>query len=528
MKTIKAFVIAAFSLISLSGKVFAAMQTVAHLAPESPTATNGGHTQYIKTGVKLTGNDRKTCTVELWICPLSFASNHHLAEMYSGNAGRQNFVCTTAGKITMWMGGYTDAEMVSVRSIPLGSWSHVAWVADGDTWRFYINGELDVEESGHANHLLDENSPDGFMIGNSRTSYPNGHSNAYYAEVRVWKCARTAEQIASAMNKRLSQAWMMSDLVGYWPLSDGVSAYVRNEYRVQNHAAVPIASSTPASQVADAMSWASTGNYADGFRVEWVSSDLPVSGSVSEKAALYNLGGHTPPDWGDAGCHTHAVNTQVSATSDDFTLMGWYLVSDSSSGRSLNCLFAKAHGLNGDTVLYECNGKLTLSMTGRTAAGAWQSESTMVIENAVQEHVWTHLAIVKQGSVLSFYLNGVLKARQENWTLTMPAANLHLAGTDQWGGRSFFGAVKNVGLWSRAMSADMIGRYMFALPDADERDLIGYWPMDEGAGDTTRNLKSGMPPAVPVGAASFFWLRRANLPTVEGSVKKPGMSVVVR
>ena len=521
----RAFAIAVIAASGLAGTSSAAVHTVAHLAPEA----SGRHTQYIKTGVRLTGDDRKTCTVELWVRPLSFASDHHLAEMYSGNAGRQNFMCRTDGKIIVWMGGYDNASIVSASAIPLDRWSHIAWVADGDVWRLYINGKLDAESSGHAGHLLDGNAPDGFVIGNSSpTVNLNGHSNAYFAEVRVWKCARTAEQIASVMGKRLADAWMITDLVGYWPLSDGVAAFAKNGNRVANHAVVPIAESTPASQVADDMNWPSAGNYADGCRVDWVESELPVYGSVSECTAIYNLGGHTPPDWGDKGCHTHAVNTRVAESAEDFTLMGWYLISDSSSDRSLNCLFAKARGLNGDTALYECAGKLTLSMIGRTPTGSWASESVVAIENAIREHIWTHLAIVKRGTTLSFYINGELKARQEGWSLTMPAANLHIGGTDQWGGRSFFGAFKNIGLWRKAMTERSIAQYMRCLPDAEDSDLIGYWPMDDGSGDSARNLKDSSLPAVPVGSASFFWLRRAKIPRVDGAFKPLGMSVIVR
>jgi hypothetical protein len=276
------------------------------------------------------------------------------------------------------------------------------------------------------------------------------------------------------------------------------------------------------------MNWPSAGNYGDGCRVDWVESDLPVEGSVSERNAIYNLGGHTPPGWGDRGCHTHAANTRVAETAEDFTLMGWFLVSDANSGRSLNCLFAKAHGLNGDTILCECAGKLTLSMTERSPAGSWLSESVMVVENAIREHAWTHLAIVKRGTVLSFYINGELKARRDDWNLTMAAANLHIGGADQWGGRSFFGAFKNIGFWRKAMTERSVTQYMRCLPDAEDPDLIGYWPMDEGSGNATRNLKDPSLPAVPVGDASFWWLRRANLPLVEGAFLPLGTAVIVR
>ena len=453
-------------------------------------------------------------------------------EMYSGNTGRQNFLCNKNGKVSVWMGGYSDASIESNGTLPLGEWSHVAWVADGDVWRLYINGELDIEASGHAGHLLDESSPDGFVIGNSRSVNPNGASDALFAEVRVWKCARTKEEIKSAMNTRLFQTWRMKQLVGYWPLSDGEEAYVKNGNAVRNYAAAQI-SGYNSQIVAWSMIWLrdEDGYYAKGSRVAWTTtSTLPVSGklSVNDQYAICNLGGHTPPSWGDYGCHTNAVNTQISAVSGsgDFTFMGWYQISDSSDGRSLNCLFAKAHGLHGDTHLMEHNGRLILTMIKRD--GGYE-ESTIIVENALEKHRWHHVAIVKRQTQLSIYIDGELRGQQNDWRLTLPEANLHIGGTDQWGGRSFFGAFKNIGLWGQSMGRRSIIQYMSCLPDPEDPSLIGYWPMDEGEGNSTRNLKNPSIPAVPVGDGFFRWIKRANMPPVEGAFVPTGrMKIVVR
>ena len=163
---------------------------VAYLAPEGST-----HSQWISTGVSLKGDARKTCTVEIWAHPLSGSSiKQQFIEQFGNGNGRMNLNRQASdGKLRMWMGGYTGAEMFSASAIPLDTWTHVAWVADGDTWRLYVNGELDAESTGHTDHLLDASSADGFVIGNTRSSNPNGQSNAYFAEARVWKCARTGE-----------------------------------------------------------------------------------------------------------------------------------------------------------------------------------------------------------------------------------------------------------------------------------------------------------------------------------------------
>ena len=242
---------------------------VAYLAPDG-----SNHSQWISTGVSLKGDARKTCTVEIWVYPLSGSSKIQLIEQYSGNTGRMNFERQVDGTLRMWMGGYTGAELISASTLPLNTWSHVAWVADGDTWRLYVNGNLDAESTGHADHLLDAGSADGFVIGNTRSSNPNGQSNAYFAEARVWKCARTGAEIGAAMNKRIENAWYIEDLIGYWPLADGAADYALNGNKVRNYAVLDPTAYTPSGAISFNYC------YAGGNRVGWVSSALPVTGEL--------------------------------------------------------------------------------------------------------------------------------------------------------------------------------------------------------------------------------------------------------
>ena len=479
---------------------------VAYLAPEG-----GTHSQWISTGVSLKGDARKTCTVEIWAYPLSGSSiNQQFIEQFSGGNGRMNFGRQVSdGKLRIWMGDYSGAELLSSSILPLDTWSHVAWVADGDTWRLYINGELDAESTGHADHLLDASSADGFVIGNTRSANPNGQSNAYFAEARVWKCARTGAEIKATMNKRIENAWNVPDLIGYWPLDDGPADYALNGNRARNHAVLDSTAFTPSG----ASSW--NFSYAGGNRVGWVSSALPVTGELhGERSAICGT-----------GIHTNAVDTGVSDTPEAFTVMGWYLVNSSRANLN-NYLCAKTQNGNGRMQFNEVNGALRFWMGGGSDG---KTNEEFVVANCMPIGQWTHVALAKNANMVRIFVNGELVGENTAFTMGLCNANLHLGGFDAGGSRGgFCGAFRNVGFWSRAMGAERIRDYMYALPDSGDEKLLGYWPLDDGEGDVVRNLKSGVGDGDPVGNGFFLWTKGANMPWIEGTVKPSAFVITVR
>ena len=500
----------AMALCALSSPATAEEQTVAYL----PT----GSSQWISTGVSLKGDARTHCTVESWVYQMNSSD---IVRQYSGNTGRQNFGrISSSGHVYVQLLGYSGDNTIESDSVlPLNQWTHVAWVVDGGTWRLYLNGELDVEETGHDGQLLDEKSTDGLVIGNSRTSSPNGSANSYFAETRVWKCVRTGAEIKAAMNTRIADAWNIENLIGYWPLNDGAAAYAENGNKARNYAVINSASYTPSG----AVSW--NYSYALGNGVEWVTSDLPVTGSLrGDQNALYNLGIHKAVS-ADVGDYTNAVNTGISDCPENFTFMGWFQVTMSTPGRE-NFLFGKTRASNGRATFKENNGNLVFWMGGGING---KTNESFTVTNCMPLRRWAHVALVRRGEWVQIYVNGTLKGESGGFTMPLENQCLHIGGyqaSNSWGG--FYGAFKNVGFWSKAMDAEHIGKHMYGLPDPSDAKLLGYWPMDEGSGNTVRNLKPGAPAGVPVANGFFYWTKGANMPVPEGMVKKDGLIVIFK
>ena len=123
------------------------------------------------------------------------------------------------GHVSTWIEGATE--------LPHNRWFHVAYVQDGSCRRLYVDGVLDAEVDDGIVARPHENEP--LRIGyvsHEYSSYRRWSLEGLLAEVRVWNCARTAEEIALYRTHRLRGS--ERGLVGYWPLNDGANGTLVN------------------------------------------------------------------------------------------------------------------------------------------------------------------------------------------------------------------------------------------------------------------------------------------------------------
>ncbi len=108
---------------------------------------------------------------------------------------------------------------------------------------------------------------------------------------------------------------------------------------------------------------------------------------------------------------------------------------------------------------------------------------------SVDFDAWQHIAAIFQPGVgIRFYKNG-----QEAIIpyIDYDAADNPIAiGTNPGYGGRFKGAIDEVRVWNVARSANEIRADMTHRLRGDETGLAGYWPLDEGAGDTAQDLSS--------------------------------------
>ena len=107
---------------------------------------------------------------------------------------------------------------------------------------------------------------------------------------------------------------------------------------------------------------------------------------------------------------------------------------------------------------------------------------------AVQPRTWQHVAVTWDGTNVCCYVNGTLKQTQPYSAPAMTdSATPLLIGRDSQQRYHFTGLLDELRLWNVARSQAEIRADMGKTLAGTEAGLVGYWPLDEGAGNTAAN-----------------------------------------
>jgi hypothetical protein len=156
-------------------------------------------------------------TMECWINHADYTSNVHYISLYKniyaviGNwSGTPNY--------TTWLDGVNPISITAPTSVPVNTWQHIAFVYDGATQFFYVNGILVASQasSGAINNSASFNS--GLVIG-ARYDQSSQFMTGMINDIRIWNVARTQVEIQSAMNSTLSGS--EPGLIAYYNFNSG-------------------------------------------------------------------------------------------------------------------------------------------------------------------------------------------------------------------------------------------------------------------------------------------------------------------
>jgi mannosyl-glycoprotein endo-beta-N-acetylglucosaminidase len=137
---------------------------------------------------------------------MSIDSAQNVAQLQIGSASAPDKV-----QFAMNIGG-TVQTLTSATSVSTGTWFHIAATYDGAKMRLYINGT--ETDSMNAAGYVQASGP--FYIGRDSVASATSYLNGTVDEMRVWKTARTLEQISG---NECNVLWNDS-LAAYWRFND--------------------------------------------------------------------------------------------------------------------------------------------------------------------------------------------------------------------------------------------------------------------------------------------------------------------
>jgi hypothetical protein len=386
-------------------------------------------------------------TIEAWVRHESFANYSRVLDMGNGPAS-DNIVLANSGTSADF--GFHVFQGANIRSInapgalTTGVWQHIAATLDASGYgRLYKNGVQIAEGQMQLPRALQRERN---YIGKS--NWPDAFLNGRVAELRLWTYARSVEQLAGAMGRRLHGD--ESGLCGYWRL-DGVAGLIAHDLSSNNrHAAIVGEASWLPARFAERPFAAP----ADEIKV----SNFDGNGRIRLPAMDLDF---------SAGCTVEAWVYPRAA-------VGWARVLTLQTTRGI------------DHVLLLCNGPGNgFGLVGVTNQGG--ESGVYSAAGTLQTGRWTHICgVIDPAGEVRLYKDGQLIA---SGPALLPRSGLRtnsLIGSES-AGYGFPGMLAELRLWTGVRSEAQIRDNMSRGLTGHEAGLKAYWKLDEDSGASARD-----------------------------------------
>ena len=428
-------------------------------------------------------------TLETWVYPtVSNSGEHWILDQFYGTEGRFIFSFYD-NRPGFFVGGSTSGHVRVPSTLEIGAWTHLALTREGYDFTIYTNGIAAVITNVPNAHVTKDGFP--FCICSSAT--PGGNNNrgnpfrGAQREVRVWNFCRTGEQIRETMGRTL--LGNEAGLRGYWPLDEGNGSNILN--RVTGVSCKNVISEP-----------------------SWTMLSLPpvvhAPGTIQEPVATFA-----------DDCLT-GLDTGTNITTTTYTLEAWvrFRGSEKSDASIASQFSNQSQGAN----MLFCLHANKLAHLQDGCANNWFYGNTPIPQNR-----WVHVAYVQDGSLRRLYLDGVLDAEEDGGVSARPIATEPLRigyvthmPPSHWRRWSLDGSLAEVRFWNCARTAAEIAKYRTHRLSGREFNLVGYWPLHDGANGTAANLAKGGTP----GTVFAVWDTLDDLFLEEPL--KLGFSIIVR
>ncbi len=418
-------------------------------------------------------NDFTEATVEAWVKWNAFGNRYQRIFNY-GAGGRDFSLTTLTSSNTLWFVIVDPADGMKVaewpNSLRAGEWTHVAGVAGSGGMKLYLNGTL-VATNPYSGCFQSLGPGNANRLGQTVTAdVDDTPFDGELAEVRVWKAARSEEQIRDNMAKTLTgneeglaALWNFAD-----PTNPGLDASPNHHdgklignSRAERPSIAATAAATAAAAAAAAEAATATSAVA-------VPRAVPFAGTSNQVLVLEGRDSFVE-------LPANIFNGLTSATVEGWIrwdrLQQWERFFDfGRQPRSINVRVPSTLGTLGAAV------------DEKRPAGVFGVYP--IAERVLQPQQWVHIALIMDGREIQLLLNGVVVASRpctESFAYILGGEHNYL-GKSNWETDPLLrGRIDEFRVWNVARTVEQIRKNLLQRLTGTEPGLVGLWNFDDPA-----------------------------------------------
>jgi len=412
-------------------------------------------------------------TVEAWICLSEIKDSPILSlGVDLGEVARFNFRINGDGNLEL--GQKTKAGFITwigIVSVDVGKFVHVAFsVQEGNVVTFFVNGEALSPSYGMASSMFPRSlSIKSWEIG-KHMDYAR-YFEGKIKEVRIWKTARSSEEISSWMYQR---PFVSDDLVGYWSLGEDEGVEAKDASISEKHMRL--------------------GGLESARRPVLVDLDPPEEGFWRSQRNVLDFNGTSR--------HIVCFNDKSArVVRRRRAVEVWFRVEDKTISHRKQVIYQEGDAQRGLNI-YVYDSSLYL---GGYNIHESQWQGTWLHTDRIESRQWHHAVLVLDGRAelreesLQAFLDGKLvdagpgsQLWEHHNSFTLGGIKNQVRFHDHDGeseissGHYFKGQILDLRVWNTIRTVDQIQNNLYSLPTddggsslKDKADLVLWWQFDE-------------------------------------------------
>ncbi len=426
-------------------------------------------------------------TIEAWVNVDAIKEEAIVSSRYeepdpgSLNYGYSMYITSTNQIEFQTGGGNLDWDIFRPSyTVATGVWTHIAivYVASSSTKKVYANGTL-IGSSSPVDFSANTSSP--LRIG---AGAPEGSANYFtdgkIDEVRIWNDERTETEIRANMYGELSDPSSETNLVAYYKFNSTSGTTLTDSKGSHNGTLTSMAGS------------------------EWTPS-----------AAFFGPKNCLDFDGTDDG--VYCSNSVISGLTN-LTIETWLYIDNTGSIQKITGQ-RDADAINGQFI-FEINADGTLDYWDWDNSFGFNDNLTTA-GTQISTGKWHHVAVVKNSSTASYYIDGLLKATEDisGSVVTYSATpNLAIGYDARDHGDHLDGKMDELRIWNSERTAEQIREFMCKSLIGNEANLVAYYPFDNTSGTNLQDMKgtidgtlTGFSGSVWIASSAFnTWLNTSS------------------